>query len=266
MKILLSLLTLFQSILIANEPINEIEIPIIMYHHIQENEDTLNEFMVTPEKFEKDISVIEKLEYTPISYKELCDFVYSDAKLPSKPIIITFDDGYESNYIYAYPILKQFNMKAAIAVIGNMVGKDSYNGVPAFKHFTYSQAKEMYESGLIEIQTHTYDMHNISKRVGIKKIDGEDVSEYKELIKNDILKSSNELSENLGTDNFVFTYPFGAYDDLTEELIKELGYKISVTTDPGTNVILRNIPETLYKLKRYDIKNDTDLENLLNNI
>ena len=263
MRLLISVVTALQLFFTPVDIVNEVDVPIIMYHHIEQDETKLNEFMVTPEKFEDDMIKIEELGYKTISYEELYDFVFNNNNLPEKPILITFDDGYESNYNYAFPVLKRLNMKATIAAVGIMVGKDKYNGMDAYKHFTYEQAKEMFESGLIDIQSHTYDMHNINKRIGIKRNNNEDENDYIELVKEDIKLSIDALEANVGVKPIAFTYPYGAYDILTEKILDELGYKITVTTDPGINHIIRSDPSTLLKLKRYDIKNETNVTDLL---
>lgn len=263
MELIMSLITLFCSFIDLPTPVTEIDIPIIMYHHIENDENIFNEFMVTSDKFESDMRDIKELGYESITYQELYDFVNNGGDLPEKPIILTFDDGYESNYTYGFPVLKDLNLKATIAIVGNMVGKDMYKGKQAFKHFTYEQAKEMYDSGLIDIQSHTYDLHDISSRVGIKRKEGENEDEYIKVIKDDLTKSINELHDSVGNKQFVFTYPYGAYDYLTEKIVKELGFEITVTTDPGINHIVRGKNESLYKLKRFDIKNDTNLKELL---
>ena len=104
MKLLLSILMFFQSIFALQEKVveidkilNEVDVPIVMYHHIEENEDILNDFMVTPKKLENDIKKIKDMGYVPVSYMELYDFVNNGGTLPDKPILITFDDGYEIN-------------------------------------------------------------------------------------------------------------------------------------------------------------------------
>ncbi len=266
MKILLALLTVLQSFLPAVEVVNEIDVPIVMYHHLEEDESKLNEFMVTPEKFRTDMEKIQELGYQTVSYREIYDFVYGNGKLPEKPILVTFDDGYESNYIYAYPVLKELKMKATIAIIGVTVGKDEYMGKPAFPHFSYEQAKEMQDSGYIEIQTHTYDLHNIEKRTGVLPNDSEDLSVYNQIVREDITKATKEIEENIGNECFVFSYPYGAYNDLTEHIMEELGFSITVTTDAGVNHLVRGDKTTLRKLKRYMITNDTDIEEVLKNI
>lgn len=273
MKLLLSVLMFFQSIFALQEKVveidkilNEVDVPIVMYHHIEENEDILNDFMVTPKKLENDIKKIKDMGYVPVSYIELYDFVNNGGTLPDKPILITFDDGYESNYTYLYPLLKRYDMKATISVIGKMVGKDTCDGIPTYKHFTYDEAKEMYNSGLVEIQTHTYSLHDINNRVGIKIKDGENEETYKELVANDITKSVAELTNEVGSEKLVFTYPYGAYNDLTESILKDLGFEITVTTDSGINHIKLGEKDTLLKLKRYNITNNTELEKILGEI
>ena len=263
MELLITIVTALQLLFLPTNNVKEIDVPILMYHHIEQDENKLNEFMVTPDKFKSDMQIINKLGYETISYGELYDFVYNNGNLPEKPIIITFDDGYESNYIYAYPVLKKYNMKATIAVVGIMVGKSTYNGNDSFKHFTYEQAKEMYNSGLIDIQSHTYNMHDIKYRVGIKRKNNENENKYIDSVKNDIKISMREIEENVGNKQIVFTYPYGAYDILTEKILSELGYKITVTTDPGVNHVVKEDGESLLKLKRYDIKNNTNLRELL---
>ena len=79
-----------------------------------------------------------------------------------KPVVITFDDGYLSNYQYAYPILKETGMVATIFVIGATVGNTEHyknTNYPITPHFTFQQGAEMVASGIISIQSHTYDMH-----------------------------------------------------------------------------------------------------------
>lgn len=178
MELLIGLVELFCFFMGAQIEINEVDVPIIMYHHIVDAEEPLNDFTVSSTKFDSDMNALKENGYTAISYEELYDFVYNNGELPDKPIIITFDDGYESNYKYAYPTLKNLNMKATISIIVSMVGKDTYKGRQAFKHFSYDDAKEMYDSGLIDIQTHTYSLHDLSTRIGVKRNKNEDEFEY----------------------------------------------------------------------------------------
>jgi len=82
-------------------------------------------------------------------------------KLPKKPLLITIDDGYANNYSLAYPILKEKGLRATIYIITSYRGKQP--GVT--RHFTWAEAKEMYDSGVINIESHTHDLHYYVQQV-----------------------------------------------------------------------------------------------------
>ena len=111
--------------------------------------------------------------YEPISFEQLIEYHENRRELPEKPIIITFDDGYLSNYELAYPILKEFNFKAAIFVIGVSFGNKDL----AYPHFGWAEAREMKASGLVSIESHTYDLHR-NDILGVSMFQGESVQDY----------------------------------------------------------------------------------------
>lgn len=130
-----------------------------MYHHL--SEDVTNSEMVSPEQFEAQIRALSEAGYTGVSFDELQAYVLRGEPLPEKPVVITFDDGYRSNYTLAYPILQKYGMKATIFAIGVSFGTDHYKDTDyaITPHFGAAEAAEMTASGLISIQSHTYDMH-----------------------------------------------------------------------------------------------------------
>jgi peptidoglycan/xylan/chitin deacetylase (PgdA/CDA1 family) len=134
-------------------------VPILTYHHITEN--PVGGAQISPETFEAQIKALYDNGYTAISFEELEAYVTQGTELPDNPVIITFDDGYYSNYEYAFPILKRYDMKAAIFVIGVSVGKDTYKDTDfdMTPHFGWEEANQMIASGLVSIHSHTYDMH-----------------------------------------------------------------------------------------------------------
>jgi len=232
-----------------------IKVPIVMYHHIISKEDETNNIPV--EKFESDLKAYKAAGLNTISYSDLVNYVYDDIALPEKPLIISFDDGYLSNYEFAYPLLKQYDMKAVISMIGWSVGLtyDSINDHQIIPHFNWEQAKEMSDSGVIELQTHSFSLHDLQTlpeaRFGVLQKKGEDTSEYLKLFRADLDKFQNSMIENTSYRPFIFTYPYGYYNAHTEGMIKQYGYLGSVTVNEGVNLISRN-PESLYLLKRID--------------
>lgn len=122
-------------------------IPVLMYHDFQENITKEQESAVVhPKLFEEQIKTLLKNGYIPVDFYDLLLYKQGKGGLPNKPFIITADDGYLSNYTTAYPILKKYNVPATFFVSTRYVGVNLYS-----PHFTWEQAKEMEESGLIDI-------------------------------------------------------------------------------------------------------------------
>jgi peptidoglycan/xylan/chitin deacetylase (PgdA/CDA1 family) len=231
-------------------------VPVLMYHHLDDQ--ASNDATMTPDRFEEHMAALKDAGYSAISLAQLLDYVDKGAELPEKPVLITFDDGYESNYELAYPILEKYNMKAVINIIGVSVGKDIYKdtGISIIPHFTYDEAREMAESGVIEIQCHSYDMHNsegLDKdyRQGVYKKPGETDEEYIEAFLDDFRKAEEGIFENTGTRVISYAYPNGYYTTLSEVLLSRMGVRITMTVEEGMNTVIKGLPQSLRAMKRY---------------
>ena len=253
------------------------EVPVLLYHHI--TDDVTSDTMVSPGTFEEHIKALTDNGYTGISFEQLAAYVENGDELPQNPIIITFDDGYLSNYEFAYPVLKKYNMKATIFVIGISVGKDTYRDTQdenykMLPRFNYEQANEMIESGLIAIQSHSYDMHhwelfeellNGEYRDGVLPLERESYYEYRENFMIDCTLAKTELESQTRTQVIAYSYPHGKYSAESDDVLREMGIKSTVTLDYGSNDIIKYMPETLYNLKRIHV-NNIPAEKLLENI
>lgn len=225
-------------------------VPILMYHEVKPLKSGKD--AITPAEFESDLKYLKNSEYTPITMTELINFVYSKKTLPEKPIIISFDDGYYNNYVYAFPLIKKYNMKIVLSVIGKSV--DDYTCDPGknidFAHATWAQLNEMLDSGLVEIQNHTYNMHtNTKARFGCAKTKGESKNHYEQALRADLQKMQDEAKLFTGRVPNTFTYPYGEISEESLPIIKSLGFKASLSCDYGVNLINHD-PESLYGLNR----------------
>lgn len=103
----------------GNHP--DIKIPGLLYHNfvttVPDSDSDNYQYINTPKSFEENIRTLQKSGYTFLSFHELNDTYQNKTKLPKKPILITFDDGYQSNYEYIYPILKKYHIKASIFIV-----------------------------------------------------------------------------------------------------------------------------------------------------
>lgn len=230
------------------------EIPVIMYHNVIDSKDRVSKYVITPEMFEGDIVYLKERGYTTVLTRDIADFCEKGAPLPEKPVIITFDDGYYNNYSYAYPILKKHGEKAVISVVAEFSESASHDDDAQnnnYSQLTWEQAREMVQSGMIEIQNHSYSMHDLSKRKGLLRKKGEDFHHYKEMLIKDVMRAQDLIKSGTGADAIAFTYPFGAVNNESHDIIKELGFKVTYGCEEGRNVITSD-PESLHRLKRYN--------------
>ena len=230
------------------------DVPIIMYHAVMKDEGRSGKYVITPEVLREDIEYILDMGYEPVFISDIINFVYSDSPHPQKPIVLTFDDGYYNNYLYAYPISKEYGIKAVISIIGKHTYLQSESGekqAESYSHVSWEQLKEMSDSGLWEVGNHTYDMHNTGKKNGLLAASGKNTEEKNKNIISDITKLQDLIKENVGVTPKTFVFPFGSYDENTNALIRDLGFEATLSCIEGINEISRGgNTELLYRYNR----------------
>lgn len=225
---------------------------ILMYHSLLKDPARHGKYVVSPDLFESDLKYLKEHGYSFVGIQELIDFVYSGAPLPKKSVVITFDDGYYNNYLYAYPLLKKYDAKMVISVIGKYT--DLYDGEKPnayYSHVTWDMINEMLASGRVEIGNHTYSMHTNGERRGSKKIKGETDEHYSKILTEDIGKLQAEMFEHTGTYPSVYTYPFGAISNASFGIIADMGFLASLSCAEKPSTVTRGKPESLRCLGRF---------------
>lgn len=247
-------------------------VPVLLYHHLDPEADGSNQLVVTPATFERQIQALHDAGYTGVSVADLQNYVHNGTPLPKRPIVITFDDGYLSSYEYAFPILQNYQMKATIFVIGSSVGhKEFYKDTnyPITPHFGAAEIEEMIASGLIDIQSHTYDMHQTAAyesgvaRCTMQQLPDETDADYVAALTEDMRLQRALLEPLTGRRVNALAYPLGAYSERTAATLVQLGIEATFTTVPGSNTIEQGVPASLYGLCRYGVYESTTPEQLL---
>ena len=243
---------------------DSVKLPVIMYHSLLKDEKLQNDYTVSPTLFENDLKYLAENGYTTVVVKDLTDYVYGKKSLPEKCIMLTFDDGYYNNYYYALPLLEKYNCKAVISPIASVSEKftETKDISVTYGHITFDDMKEMSDSGYVEIQNHSYDMHSLKSRKGVLPKAGESDEVYKSILTEDVVKAQGLLENATGKKPTCFVYPFGAKNDLTEKLIKEMGFSCTLTCTEKPNIITKN-PDSLYELGRYRRDRNESMQNLL---
>lgn len=200
-------------------------VPILMYHHIQslptDQQGTIDwGLSISPEAFEQQLAWLSKQKYQSATMLELM----TDS-LPSKPIILTFDDGYEDFYTQAWPLLKKYGFSATVYMITNRLGS------PGF--LTADQITSLANAGL-EIGSHSVSHPNISKMSGQK-------------LAAELVDSRTTLRRLTSQSVTTFCYPSGQYSDVAVAAVEAAGYRSAVTTQEG--IADSSNPFTLKRLR-----------------
>ena len=167
--------------------------------------------------------------------------------------MLTFDDGYYNNYYYAFPLLEEYDAKIVISPICRYTDEYSQaeDAHPNYSHITWDNINEMIDSGRVEIQNHSYNMHSYDgKRVGAKRMKGESDLDYEAAFTQDLTRAQERIRQMTGWTPTCFAYPFGAISDGTQTMLKTMGFQSSMTCESHTNQITRD-PECLFGLGRY---------------
>ncbi|MBE7038363.1 MAG: polysaccharide deacetylase family protein [Ruminococcaceae bacterium] len=230
-----------------------IKLPVVMYHLILDDEKRLGKFVISPDELERDMKYLKDNDFNPVVFSDLINYTEKNIDLPPNPIMITFDDGYYNNYLFAYPVLKKYGFKAVLSIIGTESEKYSSSGEVSkyYSHVTFENMKEM--SDVFEIQNHSYNLHEYSENIkGAKKTSKETSEVYVKRLYDDLLKCHNLIKDNTGITPCAFAFPFGSMSyDAHSVISDKMGYKGSLSCIEGINYITKD-KQSLYKLKRYN--------------
>lgn len=229
-----------------------VEIPVVMYHSMLKDESRHGKYVIAPDEFESDLRWLRDHGYTTVLVEDLIHYTQG-GELPEKPILLTFDDGYYNNYLYAYEIAQKYNAKFIISPIGYCSDAYTETGETSayYAHCHWENLREMAESGLVEVQNHSYQLHESTGGcLGLQQRTGETDSDYHARLTADLLKAQNRIEEELGVRPTTLVYPFGAVSADTLATAKELGFACTLTCAERTSAITRDA-DSLYDLGRY---------------
>lgn len=192
----------------------DVDVPVIMYHAVSDDIWGVDELFVSPEDMEEQLAYLVDNGYDPIWFEDLAHL--SDYE---KPVILTFDDGYDDNYTELFPLLEKYQVKATIFIITDSVGNQH--------KMNAKQIQELSESGLVSIQSHSHTHSDMDT------LDAE-ATAY------EMSQSKLSLVRLTGKEPLVLCYPTGKYNSYTLELapeyymfgLKMVGGQYNTSDDP----------------------------------
>ena len=204
-------------------------VPVLLYHrfiskqnrHRAEAGNIDRSYAIFDTNFAAQMDYLDQSGYSTISLDEFIAYQKDGHPLPPKPIIITFDDGFESNYLHAFPILKKHGMTAIVFATPDRESENFKKYAASDAPLTILQMKEMSENG-ISIQSHAMTHRYLSE------LDPE-------IIRWELAESKRVLEENVGKKVSYLAIPSGAYNRTVKNLAKETGYTAVFCMLKGTN-------------------------------
>ncbi len=225
-------------------------VPVLMYHHVSPEPGLVT---VSPETFEEQMAYLARKKYHALAADEFLEFLQGKRELKGRNVLITFDDGYLDNYVYAYPILKRYDLKATIFAITSLIGEGAARAclgaaknLPATPdHRTckaaiaegradevmlrWSEIQTMEASGAVEVHSHTHS-HQRWNELYVDK------NQRFEAVEKDLATSRATLKTRLGKESLHLCWPWGYFEAEYQALAAKLGFKAQYSTLRGVNI------------------------------
>ncbi|PGK51235.1 hypothetical protein CN918_25945 [Priestia megaterium] len=219
-------------------------IPVLMYHHFLTKEENKNfvgvSTTITPQAFDEQMNYLKKAGYETITPADLELFINGKINLPAKSVVLTFDDGLKSNYLYAYPILKKYDFKATNFVITSRMTpyNQTFNpdSIQSLSTLEMTEMKDVYS-----FEGHTNNLHYFLNGKGA----------ILSTLFTDVLVDlqTNRLALKDFSQAYYLAYPFGHYDSNTIEAAKQAGFRMAFTTKKG----LVKVGDAPYEINRLNV-------------
>ncbi|MCF6764566.1 polysaccharide deacetylase family protein [Thiotrichales bacterium 19S3-7] len=226
-------------------------VTVLMYHHVLEASGFICSSI---DEFDQQMAYLVANNYKTLSIEEFYRFKKGELKLPKKSVLITFDDGWRNNFVYAYPILKKYGLKATLFVVTGWIEAASNCKDKPFLALQHKQCKEKAPVSPREVLCtwnelkKMRDVFDIQAHTHTHRDNYFDQLDWRE----DIIQSRVLLKARLGVESKHLCWPRGNYNEDTVKLAKAAGFEVLYTTERGVNLA----DNKLDQIKRIAVKKD----------
>jgi poly-beta-1,6-N-acetyl-D-glucosamine N-deacetylase len=247
----------------------------LCYHGVEDEVADPDGMTLATDRFIAHLTWLRENGYRPVGVDDLLAARDSVRPLPDKAVLLTFDDGYASFYSRVFPLLKAFNYPAVLALVGQWMAADEgervrYSDREVLREafVSWDQVREMAASGLVEIASHTFDMHhgiianpqrNLQPALTSRRYDPEadryeSDDDYRQRIRQDMAAGADLLERETGHRPRVIVWPYGQYNRPAQDAAREAGMPVALTLQAGASRV-----SDLTAVSRMLISGDTDL-------
>src|SRR5262245_28790605 len=226
----------------------------IAFHDVVDRRDELETDAVTVAGLAQFFDWLKGTGWTAVPLADLAAANRGVRPLPDRSILIAFDDGYESLYSRVFPLVKIYRYPIVAALVGAWMEGGRPDGtvlygdrvVPRATFITWAQAREMQASGLVELASHSYNLHRgvlanpqgnaipaaIARRYDPATGQYETDAQYRERIRADLSRARSQMAANVGRAPRALVWPFGRYTGPALEIAKQVGFTFALTLEP----------------------------------
>ena len=227
---------------------------VLNYHDIVKAnaaKSSLNSMDVSVDHFEEHLAWLKKNGYKIISVQSVLNAAAGKGSIADKSVLLTFDDGYQGFYTRVFPILKKYHYPATLALIGTWINRIDTPDEPGKQLLTWAQVREMVKSGLVEIASHTYDLHKsavanpqgdsqattVTRLYDMTTESYETDEQYRQRIHLSLMKSAEFIFQHAGVWPRVMVWPYGEYNNIALEASRGAGMSMTMGLIDGFNTV-----------------------------
>lgn len=248
----------------------------LCYHEVErDGSPALTRTAVTAGDLAAQFAWLKGNGYQPVSLQQILDARQGGPALPPKAVLLTFDDGRRDVYTRVLPLLRLFNYPALVALVGSWLdvpagGTVDYDGTPQPRSnfVTWEEVREMQRSGLIEIASHSYDLHRgvlanpqgntqpaaITRRFANGRYEADEA--YLKRIRDDLARNRDLIVRKTGIAPRAIVWPYGRSNGAAQQIASELGMPVGMTLEDGSNTAAT----PLVTIKRFLIEETPSLQ------
>jgi peptidoglycan/xylan/chitin deacetylase (PgdA/CDA1 family) len=192
-------------------PASSIDLPILVYHHVRPG--STSTLFVSPEEFDKQLAYLQYYSFHTISFTDLADYFEKGKPLPQRPVIISFDDGWENQFEYGFPILQKYHDTATFYVVTSYLDHENF--------MTTEQLKTIVAAGMTigcHMRSHPYLTSLGPERA------------------RDEISGAKAILEAEGFKVDTFAYPYGAYNKNVVAMVEAAGFRTARTVGVATHI------------------------------
>ncbi len=229
---------------LADDPVG---VPVLCYHRFGPT--VADGMTVKTEVFAAQLQWLKDNGYTVIPLRTLVNYLLGSGPPPPKSVVIVADDAHQTVYSDMLPLVKKYNIPVTVFCYPSCVSR-----VSSVKCMTWEQLVELQQTGLFDIQAHTF-WHPNFKQDKKKMKPGE----YEKSVQMQLKKSKAILEKNLGTKVDMLAWPFGIYDDYLEKEAKDAGYVAAFSIE--RRLVTKSDAKDMFSLPRYLMANSDGTKN-----